>query len=54
MQDELIELVKQYCASRNLLVESYMEGLALGGPLDSVTQSTLIRYHKEWLSGKRM
>lgn len=54
MQQELIELVRQYCESRNLLFDCYMEGLALGGPLDTVTESTLIRYHREWLSGKRI
>jgi len=47
--DRLAELVVDYCASRNLDLEYYVQGLLKGGPLTEPMVATLIRYHVDWL-----
>jgi hypothetical protein len=51
MTEELMQLVQAYCLSRNLILESYVEGLISSPGLDDATTQTLIRYHREWLKG---
>ena len=47
--EELLALVKEYCAARNLIEDTYIAAMLRGQPLDEHIISILVRYHKEWL-----
>jgi len=49
--EQLLELVRKYSQQRNLIADTYIEGMTFRKPLDEATIATLIRYHKEWLKG---
>ena len=47
--EKLRFLVSTYCDRKNLVYDSYMDGLLSRGELTREQIKTLINYHKEWL-----
>jgi hypothetical protein len=47
--EDLALLVVAFCLDRELDLDSYVEGVVFGGPLDEATVATLVRYHREWM-----
>ena len=47
--DKLRFIVSLYCDKKNLIYDSYMDGLLSNGELSRVVINTLVNYHKEWL-----
>jgi hypothetical protein len=47
--DKLRFIVSLYCDKKNLVYESYMDGLLKNGELSHPLIETLCKYHKEWM-----
>jgi len=47
--EDLALLVVAFCQDKGLDLDSYVEGMVSGGPLDETTMATLVRYHREWM-----
>jgi hypothetical protein len=47
--EKLRFIVSVYCDTKNMIYESYMEGLLSNGELEPHQIKTLINYHSEWV-----
>jgi hypothetical protein len=47
--EALLEMVRAFCAQRNLIADAYIDGMTSGPALDHDTIARLTKYHREWM-----